>query len=868
MKKIYGLILIVSAVFLLLAFPISAAEQVGVSKDRFSCDAISSSSADLSLGGEGTVAISFRNGAPALEMDGVDFSNSKTENALRLVLENKSACGSFSLFYTVSGLEKEVRVSIDRRSEKKEYFVYISNLPSISDMRMTFSGAYSGAIELISIGAVSLYNDSEEQPGEILECLYDPQKNSISVDGTVEHDIAVRIREATLALYVFDADEAVAPAKINRSSPVATTSLSMRFEFKLENVSFAQRFSQYVVAIVSAEGKVLYMYSPKRACISPAEEGGAKIPFKGLYTEHSVLASYADAEFVVVDIYLDRLQCKENSGYLYMLDEQRYYIDRKYIAEVDEAIKQYKAAGASVYLRFLLDDGGEYSELCSTVPSAAGVTHYGISLRGEESRKTLYSFVDFLCSRYASPKDGCVKGIILGRSVDNSKQFNYVGDFPLDSYSSVYGMALYVVSQAANADGRSLDLVVPVSDRYDNGVRDLAAGEYVPSLFLTSLCKMLKQNFGNGLSVRVMLETSAMPSELAKVSEGKRVSAENIYELESLLTSLSREYGVVKTGYFYYWAPIEDADIRALNSAYVYTYYKLFAENASGFILSTENLKTSRETAVLFSTAKYIDSQLGVDKNGDVLVDFDQSDWAAFIPGLRLDRLPRRTILSQKEYSTPSSLITGSYTLWGENQGRGTYEWYAGPGSELTLREDEEQRRILTAVVAPQEEQLGFSKLVYSFSFEEIINVVDMLSVDICVEGEKGSRYRLAIEVCGEQASGEVLAEVESGVPTTVYLSTAALDDGDSVKSLRIISVPLGEETPYEVQVKKLALHSSQLNGEELEQKITDWRREQLERIEKEKAQAGVSLQSGMVLVALLLCVSVIIVVAVARKKD
>lgn len=868
MKKIY-LLMLTGLLALLFSVPLFAADELQVEPTRFLCRSFASESASLFAQEDGSLIVSFRSGAPILELREPDLTGAETCNAIRVVLKNNSTCNSLVFLYTVDGEEQKMNIPIARRSGKTEYFLYPKDIQTISDLSLSFSGAYSGTVELYSVEAVSVYDDSASEPGSILDCVYDFANKKIRISGTVSHDIAVNTRDAVVELYAFGMDETVTNLKISNASPIASTSLSVRFEFEVPEVFFTDRFLQYVVAIMSPEGRVLYVYTPRCPCVEVADDGEEALPFKGVYTECSVLAVGADTGLAVVDVYLDRLQSQKNNGLLHIVDGRYFYIDRSYIYELDDVIGQYGADGCLVYLRFLLSGDNGYTVLHSNGATSSEATYYGISLTGDTARLTLFAYTDFLCERYADEKNGTVDGIVLGRAVDHAAEYNYVGDLVLADYTEIYGNALYILSQATRKDGRNMDIVVPVTDLLNGGQSELPEGRYPSGLFLTSLCKLIDDRFGNGLTVRVMVEGTAVPDRLLSENvDADVVSAENIDGFKTLFQSLSSTYGRIKDGYLYYWMPESGLGADRLSDAYVYTYYKLSVEGAAGVILSTERLGTETELESLFDTVKYVDTQWGLEKNAATLSAFGESEWTALIPHWEPSTVAKRNVFVYEDYTVPSSDIQGSYILWDYRQGRSTYDWKTYGGGSISVEDVDSYGRALVARLTPSSAQAGYSELIYAYSATEIMSAVDMLSVDILIDGGEGQSYQLIFEICGDRSSCVVSATVESGVSATVYLSTLRLDKNDPVRNIRIFSAPTEGNEEYRLCVGRLAAHSSSLDDEALEKENVRTRLASATEEEDGVNTHSAVWQGGVMLLVVLLCVSAFIVFALARKGE
>ena len=865
MKRIRALCALLLCAFLIAMFPCSSygVESVAVDESRFMCQTLFAGNATLMRESDGSVLVSFRNTTPVLYAAVKPLADDSCGNAIRIVLANNSYCNVLKISYWKNGALYERQISIERRSGKQDYFLYVDGVGNITDVNISLYGGSSGTVTLYGIGIVSVYDDDAENPGEITECTYRPQTKTVTVGGNIRHEIVSSVRGATVALYAFGMNDTVTEAYLKKAKPIATTPFSVRFEFSVPALSFSERFMQYVVAIVSAEGEILYWYTPTVPCTPSA---GEAIPaFKGVDTEHGSLAASADAGLAIVDVYLDRMQSEKNNGLLHQTDGSYFYVDRSYVYGLDEEIEQYSNDGCQVYLRFLLSGGSDYNVLHGSTPSSVETAHNGISLSGEQSRTALYAYTEFLCQRYAS--QGRMHGVILGRSVDLASAYNYVGDKTLAEYTELYGAALHVISEATKQSG-AIDLVVPLSDRYDtDGSVAGRVGSYPGRLFVVSLSKLIRDRFDGAFSVRVMLESSEAPDLMnPREADPIRASVDNLEEWEDALSLLSKRYESVRDKYLYTWTPDGSLTAESLSAAYVYSYYKLATGQAAGFILHPEKIEGVATLRSLFETVKYINTQEGKNRNREILFDLGAISWSELIPGVNEKSMVTRNVYVYKTYSIPASSIRGSYVMWDHKQGRSVYDWFASADcSTLRVEDVEGMGRALVTTVSGE---AICSEIVYNYSADEIMGAVDMLSVDVMILGEEGRTYELAFELCGETSSCLVNATAKSGERMTVYISTLQLDKSDSVRNIRLFTAGEEQEEPYQICIGYLAAHSNNLSDAELEEAILEARLSSMETVDDEEAPRGSAWQLTAGLAVLILFVSAAIVFTLAKRSD
>ena len=844
-----------------------AAEEATVDADRFMGGTVSAENATLLSTSTGSLLVSFRGAVPKLRVTTSLPENASSGNALRIVLQNDSYCNLMQVTYRQKGVFYERQIPIERRSGKQDYFLYVENAVGITDMQIVLLGGTSGTVELFGLGFVSVYDDSAEQPGEITECTYLAESKTVTVSGNIKHEIVSGTRGAKVALYAFGLNDRVGKTLLEGASPIATTPFSVRFEFSVSAISFSERFMQYVVAIVDNDGEILHWYTPTVPC-SPSVSTGAEPAFKGVSTVHGSFAASADAGMAIVDVYLDRMQSAKNNGLLHQADGVYFYVDRSYIYELDEIIEQYNKDGCRVYLRFLLSGGSDYNVLHGSTPSSVHTVYNGISLSSELARSTLYAYAEFLCRRYAEEGKERIHGVVLGYSVDLASSYNYVGNKTLAEYTEIYATALYVISEAAKQSHVEIDLVMPLSDRYDRDGCALGMGdEYPTRLLLVSLCKLIEDRFGGAFSLRVLLEGTAMPARISETFDSTKAFVDNLSEWENTLTLLAKRYGLLHETYLYRWSPDKSISVEDLSRAYVYSYYKLTAGQAASFILNPDGIEDAAILRSLFKTVKYVNTQLGKPSNQEILFGLGAISWSELIPGIDEREVLTQNLYLYKTPTFPVSSIRGSYVMWDYQQGRSVYDWFASTDCSSPRVDDVEgMGRGLVVTVTGEE---ACSEIVYSYSANEIMGVVDMLSVDIMILGEEGQTYDLAFEVCSDNSSCLVNAELESGKRTTLYISTLQLDKSDRVRNIRFFTSPtVYEGEPYQLCVGHLSAHSNSLDDEDLEKAILGARLASMDEPEMQEDPQEPAWQLTVGLIILLLVVSAAIVVTLARRND
>ncbi len=837
----------------------AAGDRIYVDPSRFMCSSLVLDRGTISEGEDGAVAVAFRGGAPTITLNEPESVWAEGCNALCIDIKNSSNCRVLTLSYRLDGTEHQTQVSITRYGDRQTYYIYPERLEGMSDIQLSATGATTGVLELYGIRPVCLYDDSASQPGALLACEYDLETQRVRVSGRIDHEIAVDTRNATVELYAFSAEVNVTKALISKAAPIGSLPLSVRFEFEVPTTYETDRFLQYVVAIISPEGRVLHTYLPRFASAVVPEMDMDSLPIKGVHTEYGVLANRSGMELAIVDVYLDSMQSPRNNGILHISEGEYFYIDRAYITRLDGEIRRYSEDGCRVYLRFLSQTS---QNGFGTVENPEAV-YYSLSAEDSRQRRALFAYAGFLYSRYNGGEYGEAVGLVLGRAADRADCYNYSNADDLIQYTRQYAGVLYTLLEGAKESGRSVDIVVPVEARADvfgNGASN--AYGYPPELFLASLCKYMDAHYGSALAVRVMLEDDMLPWVLG----GEYMANSAIPSLRSAIERLSAEYQCVRGNYLYYWSPEAGIEGEALAASYAYIYYRFVTDQGDTVIFSTERMDKDASVSEVFEAAAYIDTALGRENNRALAGALGAQAWEALIPDINWQTMIRRDVFQFENHKAQTEGLLGSYVLWDPIVGRGTRGWYAGSKAALTLADAPEGGQMLVASFAAAETPLGISELSYSHFAKRIMSVTDMLSADVMIRGEAGQQYQVIFEICSDTAVSRVSAVVESERATTLYLNTQALNESHTIKSIRVFVSPSEGRMPYQVCIERLTAHSRSLDDKALSSAMEDARAQ--ETVSESRRLSDTRWRAGVLLIVLSLGVGAMVIIALSRRMN
>lgn len=824
--------------------------------DRFLFGSWSAESAFLSVEEAGTITATLRGAAPVIIAKQPEAVRGEAGNAIRIVLKNDSYCNVLRVSYVCGGETYEEQFSLERKSEKRDYYLYTDRAAEITELRLAFSGGAGGSVVLFGVGVVSLYDDSAEQPGEITECSYNSKSKTVTVNGTVRHNVASKTEGASVRLYAFEPDATVEDFQLQETEPLAVSPLSVRFEFSVYCDTFSQQFRQYIVALVGDDGKILHRYTPVFPG-SPAVSSRKASSFKGVSSEHVTAVVGADAQVAVVDVYLDRVESESNNGLLSVADGKYFYADRAYVHSLDEVVEQYRENGCRVYFRLLLSQSPDHSAFLQLT---AGEMHFG-----SDVALALFAYTRFLCERYGVD-NGALAGFVLGRSADRllGEEIAVVSG---EQYAKAYAAALYVMSEAMRRCGVAAELIVPVSDRYDHDAGASYDDGYPSRVFIASLCRAVEHRFGGTFSIGLLVESDTAPYPLAGEAQTDRISTDRLSEWETSLHVLSGQYKVLQAEYAYCWSPAASLSVEEAVAAYVYNYYALMKSRASVFLVAPDGIEDRETLHALFEAIKYVNTGRGWASYQSASDLFGAERWSELLLGLSAESVSERVVLVYDGAGVSAGSLRGSSVLWDYTQGGTLYDWSASGDGNVVLTRNENGERALSVTF---DGTALCSGLFYRLSGKEIMGLVDMLSVDVTLSGA-GGEYELTLELCGETTACVVNTRIKSGEKTTVYLSTLLMDEGDEVRNVRLLLRPVGESAgAYTLSLRSLTAHSSTLDDDRLSSAIAEAKREAVvdEWSDPVVPRDEETKKWVISLIACVFGVSVIVVVNLAKRNE
>ena len=361
-------------------------------------------------------------------------------------------------------------------------------------------------ITAILLSALSFVNyayaetPSFQSLGNITECTIDEKSNLIHIQGSIKHSILIDNRDAKIAVYRFDPWANIVSA-ITSAEPEAITEMSITFEFELPCSTVLHKSSLYAVALIDSNGNTSLISAPTYPDATSKDTSDAG--FKAILTPDHAAALPTLPGSAIVDVFLDKLNNGNNSGYIYNANGDLFYFDKPTVNGLDKIIRSYTATGTKVYMRFLVSPNVTDLPFCSD--AATWAANKCVVVDNEDALMAIYAYTAFLTSRYSGADFGKVDGIILGRGADMPVLNNYAF-LVSEDYNTVYARSLTLIGLAASqASDNKISLLVPIGDELTSNYRVngeeflYAVADYVDTysdLTFTILCESRHNPYG------------------------------------------------------------------------------------------------------------------------------------------------------------------------------------------------------------------------------------------------------------------------------------------------------------------------------------------------------------------------------------
>ncbi len=670
-------------------------------------------------------------------------------------------------------------------------------------------------------------NSSSTDVRDILKfsCTYDPEKESISISGTMEHDAVAQHVNSTIEIYEIPAGKTeYEVASDSGSVPVAKTGASMKFDFTFAAASLGRRYSRYAIFLRSKEGNLTLGTEAQFAEVAyTRRELAQNQTYKGISTSNAAVASDIDADTVIIPVYLDMLFTESSSGYIYRAANKQYFFDKAYIDSLDGNVNSASASGAKVYLRFLLGTGDQFGVL-----NTENAEYILPNIYDEQTLIKIHSITDFLVGRYDIAG---LSGIILGKGWENRAYYNYSEDSTMLQYIEKAAIYAATVSNGARSINSAMDIVLPFTS---NGLflsEDAPIGSAPRA---KSVIEKLLQYFADttekGMYFSLMIEGDDVPFGITNdnISNGVDMKAEcksNCFcsqcqnSFATYLAELKRQYLSAPESYMYLWSIPSALSGNALSAAYAYSYYALLgADRLSSFVVSfSDTERNEQKLDELENILKYIDTSESAAVTRSVLAAFGVNSWRDIFGVINAKTKLIYNI--SPAFKTPSGCV-GHFSYFDFSSHILDTGWRRGVGCrDIRAEYADADERALRAELSGETR----ADLIYKHEKYENLKYAPYLEFDIMlVDESKGGRYALAVSFGNENVRFESSAVVFSGERTKLMLDLTAYEDYLTSEDLKISVRPLDSDSLNDtvLWLYDVEGHSRQYTSEQLEELI------------------------------------------------
>ncbi|MGM9642662.1 MAG: DUF5722 domain-containing protein, partial [Eubacteriales bacterium] len=720
-------------------------------------------------------------------------------------------------------------------------------------------------------GILALNAAASPSLGTVAECVVNEQAETVRVSGSIKHSVLVSNREGKIAVYRFDPWEDYAK-QIRTAVPLATMDMTIRFEFEIPCKTALQRMSLYAVAIIDTGGEVSLISEPQYVNHKSADTSDAG--FKTVLTGDTAAAVASHAGSAIIDVYLDRLDNGNKSGYIFNVDSEMFYFDRDTVGELDSKVLTYTASGCKVYFRFLISPHASGLDFCTSAKTWA--TNKCVVVSDTQALKALYASTYFLISRYDGDTHGKVDGIILGRGADMPLLYNYAL-LVSENYNEVYARSLTLIGlAAAEAVGDAeISLIVPVSDSVVDEKTIYAEGflnsisEYLDTytkLTFTVMCesrhnpyKLSDDDFTTEIVPEETTgtadddevspetdttedneetnvpsseissadgETSEIPTErhelIANQNTDGYYCTDNIKIFVDFFNKLKKNFDSVNDSFGWCWYPAVDSSESALGVCYSYNYMKLATLNADFYAVAFENDVDGKFSSIshLF---KYIDTINNYDETEYARAALGISDWSELIDDY-YDGVGVFNILYEKPPTNGVVGYTGSFVYLDHTKGAGDGGWYRGLYCDTLGITSAGDTTSLKANMKLDEAGVNQAEIGYILKQPEPLLIGDAITFDIICGEDDDSLYELTVYIYSDKETIISGGVIRGGKEYAMSVDVSEHDKTVAVNSIKISLKRITGEGDCVLSLSRVTLNSFTISNEELVNEFDDIR--------------------------------------------
>ena len=641
-------------------------------------------------------------------------------------------------------------------------------------------------------------------------CIYNAQAKTVSINGSMNHNVFAIYGNATLLIYMIPAGKTEYDIINNENStPIAQAPISISFAFSFEISSIKERYSRYAIFIRTVDGEYILtteaQYAETDARYEPSD---GKQGFKGLSGNYSSSISDARAQSTIIPVYLDLLLTDDSSGYIYQIDNYQILFNKAYVDELDSQIRSLSLFNTTVYLQFLLRSGGIISTNMTALAEYALPNTFE-----EETTIQIHAVTDFLVSRYYNGENGYISGIILGKGWDNAPKYNSFKDVSLEEYVLLCGNYVAITSNAARDINPNINVILSFDAngfvlKEDEGDSN---NRFSTKVLLSSLMKYFDASSYSGIRCSFLFETYETPFDITpdNIENGvdieKKLDENKFYigqqsVISNYLKALSSQYKSASTNYGILWIPNKELYGSALCAAYAYAFYELLSDdNVNSFNVEfssrAENLENLSDLLFVIKGIDSTNSSEAKEATKNLLSYFEKSNWSEVIGNKKLPVTNSKLYYSTDALTQLPKKIKGEFCYFDFSRAFLADGWINGAGCE-----DIKIDYLLTGEKALKANLNirgnDFCDLIYRYEYAENISHTPYIKFDLEILSDQASSlYEIRFIFNSKDAAFEAKSLVKGNQQSEIILNMSEAKDFSLLESVKISLRSLDDST-------------------------------------------------------------------------
>ncbi len=305
----------------------------------------------------------------------------------------------------------------------------------------------------------------------ITELQYDSTNEKLVINGTLPSDTVIEHINAEIGLFAFHINES--EYKFDAEHLIVKSKISTKFDFSIDASILPRDFAICRYTLVILDHTDIIPISDLMFPDLPSGNSsfyGSKIALHGGSPTNAFEANAAN---VIVDISLPLLVGGDElyrTGTLVTHGTKYYYLNKKYLNELETQMKLYDALGISVYFRLLIDQDMSSDKTGSlSYGGTENAKMYAVNIDDPDGENLFLACVEYISREFSS-----VKGFILGSAID-SRELNYLFDgATLSQIAENHAKTLAMLYKTAVLYAPNISVYTPISDESSSSCHAVA----------------------------------------------------------------------------------------------------------------------------------------------------------------------------------------------------------------------------------------------------------------------------------------------------------------------------------------------------------------------------------------------------------